>query len=79
MSIKFKNINDRQDYISIDKKTAISAEGEIFKVGNKVTHDGADFNEVAIINKFSINKKSYDIIAHTNLGTARISFLSNYK
>lgn len=73
-SVIFENVDDRQDYLSIDKKTAISAEGLILRVGETVYHDGTD-NESATINEFSIDEESYDIIAHTNLGTARISFL----
>lgn len=76
--IDFKEIDDRQDYISIDKKTVISSEGEILKIGSKVKHDSAG-DEIAIIKKFTIDKESYDIIAHTTKGTARISFLYNIK
>lgn len=78
MIIDFKETDNRQDYISIDKKTVISSEGIILKIGDKVKHDSAG-NEIATIKKFTINKESYDIIAHTTKGTARISFLYNLK
>lgn len=65
----------KQDYLNLDETVAISAEGTIFKIGDTVKHDGADENESATISHFSKDFKSYDVIAHTNKGFARISFL----
>ena len=65
----------KQDYLSIDKEYALSAEGTFFKVGDIVYHEGKNESETAIINSFSIDEESYDIIAHTDKGYARISFL----
>ena len=39
MNIDFKNVNHRKDYLSVDKLTAISAEGQLFEVGDIVETD----------------------------------------
>lgn len=66
----------RQDYINIDHTIAISANGTIFKVGDLVGHDGSeDETERATITSFTIDKESFDIIAHTDRGFGRISFM----
>lgn len=65
----------KQDYLNLDETVAISAEGTIFKIGDTVKHEGADNTETAIISHFSKDFKSYDIIAHTNKGFGRISFM----
>lgn len=75
MYIEFENVDDRQDYMSIDKNTAISSEGDIFHVGDIVFHEGANDDESAEILSFYINEETYDIIAVTTKGDARISFL----
>lgn len=68
-------IEFKQDYLNIDETVAISAEGTIFKVGDVVKHEGADENESATISYFSKDFKSYDVIAHTEKGFGRISFM----
>ena len=66
----------KQDYINIDNTTAISAEGVIFKVGDSVGHEGTkDKTDRAIITHFSIDFESFDVIAHTEKGFGRISFM----
>lgn len=75
MYVEFKEVRERQDYISIDRRTAISAEGEIFHVGDMVKHTGKDDNDTAIIESFTINEDSYDIEALTTKGRAKISFI----
>jgi phage-related holin len=72
--MKFKNLKHRKDFISIDKQTVISAEGDIFDIGDEVMHEG-DKTEKGKIQSFYINEESMDIIARTTMGTARISFL----
>lgn len=72
--IDFKNIKDRKDYLSVDGLTAISSEGEIFHVGDVVKHESEN-SDTAKISKFFLNEETMDIIAQTNLGAARISFL----
>ena len=74
--IDFKQfeVKIRKDYLSVDKETAISSEGEIFSIGDKVKHESQG-EEIATIESFSLNEETMDVIAQTNLGTARISFL----
>ena len=74
MEIKFKNINHRKDFISVDEKTAISAHGEIFEVGDIVKHESQG-DDIATIHSFLLDKESMDVLAQTNLGTARICFI----
>lgn len=74
MIIDFKEIEDRKDYLSVDKLTAISAEGELFRVGDVVKHESQK-DEEATITSFSLDEKTMDVIAQTNLGTARICFI----
>lgn len=68
-------VKNRKDFLSVDKLTAISSEGEIFNIGDKVKHTGDDENRIGVIDKFSLNTESMDVIAHTEHGSARISFL----
>lgn len=70
----FKEINDRKDYLSVDNSTAISAEGEIFHIGDIVKHESKG-DETAVIQKFTSNRETMDIIAHTDKGDSRICFL----
>ena len=66
----------KQDYLNLDETVAISAEGTIFKVGDVVKHDGSENkDETATISKFTKDLESYDVIAHTNRGFGRISFM----
>jgi hypothetical protein len=74
MSVNFKNIEDRRDYLSIDKMTAISSHGEILHVGDSVKHESQG-DEIAVIKYFKLNIKSNDIEAMTTKGKAKISFI----
>lgn len=73
--IQIKDPNLRQDYISMDHKTAISSEGVIFKIGDEVKHEGESEDETAFIKGFRLDYDSNDIVAETTRGHARISFL----
>lgn len=74
-TIEIKNILNRVDYISIDGKSALSSEGTFFKVGDKVYHEGDDKFILSEILSFYIDNKTVDIIAVTEAGDAKISFL----
>lgn len=67
-------LKNRKDFLSVDKQTAISSEGMFFNIDDKVKHESAG-EQVATIESFSLNEETMDVIAQTNLGTARISFL----
>lgn len=66
-------IEFKQDYLNIDKSIAISCNGNIFKIGDVVGHEGSD--KVAQIESFYINEESYDIMANTTEGFGRIAFM----
>jgi hypothetical protein len=74
MEIKFENSNHRKDFLSVDKQTAISAHGEIFDVGDVVKHQ-SEGDDTATISSFFLDEETMDVVAQTNLGTARICFL----
>ena len=71
----FDKIKNRKDYISVDKLTAISAEGEIFHVGDTVYHEGDIENKPGIIQKFELDVEDNSILAFTEHGSGHISFL----
>tara|TARA_R110000796_G_scaffold1673_2_gene6935 strand:+ start:11060 stop:11329 length:270 start_codon:yes stop_codon:yes gene_type:complete len=69
-------IEFKQDYLNIDGTVALSAEGTLFKVGDSVCHEGSAVKgDVATIDKFTVDKESYDVIAHTEKGHGRIVFM----
>lgn len=74
-NINFKKIKHRQDYLSVDKSTAISAHGEIFTIGDLVEHDDEEAG-TAIIKSFAFDYESNDVVANTEKGSARICFIS---
>lgn len=73
-TITFDKLSHRRDYLSVDKQVAISAEGEIFEVGDIVKHESQGDSQ-ATISAFTINEETMDVVAQTNLGTARICFI----
>lgn len=72
--IYFKESSNRKDFLSVDEKTAISAHGEIFNIGDLVEHEDEEAG-VATINSFSLDKQSNDVKAHTEKGWTRICFI----
>ena len=51
----FDKIKNRKDYLSVDKLTAISAEGVIFHVGDIVYHERDTENKPETIQKFKLD------------------------
>lgn len=49
--------------------------GDIFCVGEEVSHQGAKVDETATIVQFTLDCDNRDIIAHTTRGTANVQFL----
>ena len=74
MNIDFKNVNHRKDYLSVDKLTAISAEGQLFEVGDIVETDDPKLG-TSTITHFTLDEESCDVKAHTEKGWNRICFL----
>jgi NADH dehydrogenase FAD-containing subunit len=75
MDIIELELENRKDFLSVDKLTAISSEGEIFNVGDNVKHEGDDEEKIGIISHFTLNEGSMDVVAHTEHGFGSISFL----
>ena len=73
--INFKNVKNRKDFLSIDDKTAISSYGDVFNIGDEVSHKGDISNKKVKILRFEINKVTQDIIAHYKEGASTISLL----
>jgi hypothetical protein len=73
--VDIKTIKFRKDYLSVDTLTAISSEGEIFEVGDKVKHEGDPLNKIGTIERFHLNLSRNEIEAVTEHGVASISFL----
>jgi NADH dehydrogenase FAD-containing subunit len=67
-TINFNEINNIKDFLSVDEKTAISAHGEIFNIGDLVEHE--DDGGVATIQSFELDKQSNDVRANTEKGWA---------
>lgn len=77
-TVKFDNIENRIDYLSVDKSKAISAHGEIFTVGDLVEHQDKEAG-TATIKSFAFDYESNDVVANTEKGSARICFISKVK
>ena len=73
--INFKNVKNRKDFLSIDDKTAISSYGDVFNIGDKVSHKGDISSKKVKILRFEINIGTQDIIAHYKEGASTISLL----
>ena len=75
MDIIELELENRKDFLSVDKLTAISSEGEIFNVGDNVKHEGDDEEKIGIISHFTLNEDNLYVVAHTEHGFGSISFL----
>jgi hypothetical protein len=78
MKVNFKEIKHRQDYLSVDKLTAISSNGEILGVGDLVEHDDKEAG-TATIQSFAFDYELNEVIANTEKGSAHISFIFKVK
>ena len=76
--IYITEIKNRKDYISVDKQTVISGDGEILNIGDIVNHDDENAG-TAIIKSFDLDIQTNDIIAITDKGKARICYLTKIK
>jgi hypothetical protein len=66
-------VDKKQNFISIDKKTARNSYGDFFTIGQIVEHEGAD--DTATIISFEIDKKGNEIKVITDKGYAHIDFI----
>lgn len=67
-----------QNFISVDKQTALSSYGEIFILGETVNHQDKDAG-IAIITSFEPVIERNEIRVHTNKGYAHLDFLEKLK
>lgn len=74
MLVNFENVEHRKDFLSVDQQTAISAHGEIFKVGDTVKHESQE-DEIAVIQHFYLDIENDEVRAQTTKGNAAIVFL----
>lgn len=76
-------VKNKKDFLSVDKQTAISSEGDIFNIGDKVWHEGDKETQIGIITAFFEYQETADIFALAKLQNGRevrgrISFLNHY-
>lgn len=64
----------KTNYISVDKKSALSSYGETFLVGEKVKHDDEDAGEAAIMS-FEVDESMNEVKVNTDKGYAHIDFI----
>lgn len=70
----------KQDYLNIGDTVAISSEGELFRIGDSVCHEGSEIQgEEATITHFYRDIDSHDVMARTTKGFGRISFMYHPK
>lgn len=63
-----------QNFISVDKKTAISSYGEYFSVGEVVRHEDSGVGEATILS-FEADEPFNEVRVITDKGFAHIDFL----
>ena len=62
------------DYISVDKKSAISGLGDEFHVGEIVGHQDTSVG-TAVILGFEVDSKENEVLVTTSKGTAHLPFI----
>lgn len=67
--------SNMQNFISVDKKTAINSYGEYFFIGEKVRHSDSSIKETATIIRFEPNIEENEIRVITDKGYCHIDFL----
>lgn len=74
-----QELENRINYISVDKQTAMSSLGEFFKVGELVKHDAGEDAGKATIISFTPEIEGNEIRVDTNKGFAHLDFLVKLK
>jgi hypothetical protein len=65
----------KEDFINVSRTRAISSEGEVFELGDKVMHEGVPENQIGTVSSFFLDKETNDVLAETEFGYGRISFM----
>lgn len=63
------------DFLSLCNTVAIDSTGIVFRVGDKVKHEGADPNEVGEILEFFIDEEYGEIGVNTTLGVCHLNYI----
>lgn len=71
----FAPSNVSEQFVSVDRQTAISSAGQGFRVGEQVAHQDADAG-VATILPFEPDEHRNETKVHTNKGYAYLGFLA---
>lgn len=69
----------RVNFISTNYQIAINSDGDYFRIGDKVHHEGAPENEIGIIEKFEIDNESEEVKVFTDKGHCHIDFIYHVK
>lgn len=79
-SHKLKNMSTitKQNFISVDRQTAISSYGEVFSVGEVVGHEDENTGE-ATIESFTLMVSENEIRVETDKGFAHLDFIVKLK
>lgn len=64
----------KQNFISVDKQTAINSHNEVFCVGETVEHEDRDAGQAMIIS-FEPDEEYNEVKAWTSRGYAHLDFL----
>ena len=65
----------KQNFLSVDKKIAMNSDGDYFRVGDIVHHEGAPEAETANILSFDIDIESEEVLVYTSRGTCHLDFI----
>jgi hypothetical protein len=75
LDIKYRHHN----FISADKTRAINSYGEVFSIGDHVTHDGDDKINIGTITSFYVDPDMLEVKITSSKGYAAIDFLTHVK
>lgn len=64
----------KQNFISVDGKTARNSYNEFFSVGETVKHEDDSAGSATIL-RFEVDKEMNEVKAHTDKGYSHIDFL----
>ena len=75
--MKTNNINEKQNFLSVDGKTARNSYGDFFNVGEEVSHQDQEAGRSVIL-RFEAKKIENEITAYTSEGYAHLDFLVKF-
>lgn len=67
-------MNTKQNFISVDFKTALSSYGEYFTLGERVRHEDSEAGE-ATITGFELDTATNEVRVFTTEGFAHLDFI----